>query len=290
MQVQPDEDLTETFKALSHSLRQDIILILAESYHEGIGFTALQKELNQNIAGKKIQVGTIYHHVKLLGDLIDQTKSSKWTLTDKGWFAYNLLTSSQDRTYFIQIGEKETQSQLSFISRVLAPPEIFLYVKKAPFLYFGWQIIFFLLFGLIVTESNLVLVFVFFGVLPEKNFLLSLGSIWISWIAFSLLTIISSKQILRRKKFTTEDIGTIMIFLGISMGPLLLFPLFISFSVINLSQQIIPLTVVIILQLWVIILVTRGISVQFFIRMERAAIIGLTTVYLMMILGIIFGF
>jgi len=74
------------------------------------------------------------------------------------------------------------------------------------------------------------------------------------------------------------------------MFPLLLFPLLVNFSPFNSTQQINPLTVAIILQIWVIILITRGISVHFFIRMEAAVLVGLITVYAIMILRLIFGF
>ncbi|MFW9820842.1 MAG: hypothetical protein ACFFE5_14635 [Candidatus Thorarchaeota archaeon] len=220
---------------------------------------------------------------------MNQTKSSKWVLSDKGWFAYNLLTSSQDRNQFLQQGDL-TDSKISIITRVLAPPELFLYVKKAPILFIGWQIVFFLLFSFIATESEMVLFLVFFGELTEPNYFLTLGSIIVSWLIFSGITLVLSKQMLKRKSIHYEDILAISIFLGLSLLPLGLFPLLVSFSIVSLEQQFVPLAVVIILQLWVILLATRGISVQFFIRMERAGIIALIAVYMMMILGIIIGF
>lgn len=289
MQVNSDEKLTETFKALSHPLRQDIIFILAGGYQDGIGFTALQRELNQTYKGKKIQVGTIYHHVKLLGDLIDQSKASKWKLSEKGWFAYNLLISSQDRNEFLGQGNSKKNSRLSFIFGILAPPRLFEFVKNSPVLFFGWHFLFFLLFSLITAESNMVLFFVFFDYLPEKNVFLSLISIWISWIAFSILTIISSKRILRRKKVARQDVITIMIFLGLAMLPLSLFPIFKYLSILSVEQKGASLVFVILLQFWVILLVARGISIQFKVRMERAGIVALTSIYVMVIIGIVFS-
>ncbi len=78
MSKQLDENRTEIFKALSHPLRQDMILILADRQIDGIGFTALQKELNRSQnRTKSVQVGTIYHHIGLLGDLVTQNEKSK---------------------------------------------------------------------------------------------------------------------------------------------------------------------------------------------------------------------
>ncbi|MFW9997972.1 MAG: hypothetical protein ACFFD4_38375, partial [Candidatus Odinarchaeota archaeon] len=172
MSSQEVENLTEIFKALSHPLRQDIILILAE--YSNLGFTALQKELKKTYT-KPVQVGSIYHHISLLGDLVVQeTESKSWLLSEQGWFAYNLLTSSKDRNQFLKRGDLESKSIFSLLWRILAPPELFLYAKKSLFLFLGWQIIFFSLFAFITAQTSLVLVFVFFHELnPEKNAMLS---------------------------------------------------------------------------------------------------------------------
>ena len=133
MSKHPDENLTEIFKALSHPLRQDIIHILAERQQiGGIGFTALQNELNQGSSRKKpVQVGTIYHHIGLLGDLLNQNDESKsWTLSERGLFAINLLTSSQDRNQFLTQGDLKQRSPFSLIWEILAPPSIFFFIKK----------------------------------------------------------------------------------------------------------------------------------------------------------------
>ncbi|MFX0182403.1 MAG: winged helix-turn-helix domain-containing protein [Candidatus Hodarchaeota archaeon] len=290
--MQTDENLTETFKALSHPLRQDIILILAERQSGTIGFTALQKELNYK-RNKAVQVGTIYHHVKLLGDIIHQDESSKsWILSEKGWFAYNLLTSSQDRNQFIKQGDLEQRNLISLIWRILAPPELFFLAKKSFLLFLGWELIFFLIFALITAQANLVLFFVFFisDFNTNRNIFLSLGSILLSWILFTVITLILSKQLLGKKTFTFEDVWALMIFLGISLLPLSLFPLLVLSSIFDMSQQIVPLGIAVVLQFWVILLTARSISVQFFVRGERAVIVSLISIYLMVIMGLILGF
>ncbi|MHA2297574.1 MAG: hypothetical protein ACXAEU_04145 [Candidatus Hodarchaeales archaeon] len=291
MSEQVDENLTEVFKSLSHPLRQDIINILAD--RQNIGFTALQKELNRNEAtNKPVQVGSIYHHLALLGDLIIQEGNSKsWSLSERGWFAYNLLTTSKDRDQFMTRGDLARKSIFSLTWRVLAPPELFLYAKKSLVLFLGWQIIFFWLFAVVASQTDLVLIFVFFHDLnPEKDLLLSLVSILLSWLLFTVIILLLSKQFLRKRSITKEDIVTVVIFIGISMLPLVIFPLFILANLFNLSQPYIPLTLAIILQLWVILLAARSISVQFFVRMERSGIISIISIYMMVILSLILGF
>ena len=142
-----------------------MILILADRQIDGIGFTALQKELNRSqTRTKSVQVGTIYHHIGLLGDLIAQNEKSKsWTLSDRGWFAFNLLTTSQDRDEFLSRGDLERASFVSLLFRIIAPPRLFFLIKKSLILFIGWQILFFLLFSFITAQAELVLVFVFFS-------------------------------------------------------------------------------------------------------------------------------
>ncbi|MFX0208073.1 MAG: hypothetical protein ACFFDT_18955 [Candidatus Hodarchaeota archaeon] len=291
MSRQVDENLTEIFKALSHPLRQDIILILAEQ--SKLGFTALQRELNHSRGTKNpVQVGSLYHHIALLGDLIIQENHSKrWSLSERGWFTYNLLTTSQDRNQFLKRGDLAKRSGFSLIWRILAPPELFLYAKKSLILFLGWQIIFLTIFAFIMAQANLILIFVFFHHLnSQKDVLLSLMSILLSWVFFTGIVMLLSKQFLRKRFITIEDIVTIGVFLGISMLPLATFPLCIITNLFDLDQSYIPLTIAILLQLWVIILVARGISVHFLVRMERSGIISLISIYVMVILGLIVSF
>lgn len=293
MSLRKDEKLSraELFKSLSHPIRQDIILILAEQ--QKVGFTALQNELNRNYGGEKaVQVGTIYHHVKLLGNLIKHDEQSKsWILSEEGWFAYNLLTSSPERDRFLERGDLGKPSIISTLWRILAPPELFFFAKKSFLLFFGWQMIFILGFAILTANAHLVLFFVFFisDLNPNQDILISLISIILSWLLFTVLTLILSRQLLKCK-ISLEDALAMAIFLGISILPLGLFPILILSSIFDVSQPFIPLGLAIILQLWVILLAARGVSVQFFARGERAGIVALSAIYIMVALGLILGF
>ncbi|MHA2075881.1 MAG: hypothetical protein ACW97X_14770 [Candidatus Hodarchaeales archaeon] len=72
--------------------------------------------------------------------------------------------------------------------------------------------------------------------------------------------------------------------------PLGIFPILVLAQITSLDQRGLPLMIAVLSQLWVIILSARGISVQFFIRMERAGIISLISIYAMVLLGLIIGF
>ena len=72
--------------------------------------------------------------------------------------------------------------------------------------------------------------------------------------------------------------------------PLGLFPFLVFVQILNLNTPMIPLIVAVLLQIWVIILTARGISVQFLIRMEKSGIISLISIYIMVLIGLISGF
>ena len=288
-----DKDVTEIFKALSHPIRQQIIIILADSHeNRGIGFTVLQNTLNSKKFSKRIQVGSIYHHIGLLGSLLVQTPEKAWTLSESGWFAYNLLDSAQDRGEFLNKGDLKKSTPFSYIWNILAPSSLFFFVKKSLVMFIGWLLLFFLVFAWVTAESQSVLVFLFFNAVNSENdYILSLSSILFSWVVLSFVTIFIAKIQLREKTVLIKDIIPISTLLGISLWPLAIIPALAIFNIINLqTDNIFALLGAILLQLWVIILSARAISVYFIIRLDRAAIVSLVSVYILVLLGLLLEF
>ncbi len=288
-----DKDVTEIFKALSHPIRQQIILILANSHeNRGIGFTALQSSLNSRKAAKPIQVGSIYHHIGLLGTLLKQTPEKSWILSESGWFAYNLLDSAQDTNEFLGKGDLKKSTSLAYIWNILAPSSLFFFVKKSYMMFIGWLVLFFLIFAGLTAEAESILVFLFFNAVnTDHDFLLSLLSILISWFVLSGVTFIITKIQLRDKPVLIKDILPLSTLLGISLSPLTIIPVLGIVNAINLqTENLISLSSAIILQLWVIILSARAISVYYIIRLDRAAIISIVSVYIMVLLGLLLEF
>ncbi|MHA2232464.1 MAG: ArsR/SmtB family transcription factor, partial [Candidatus Hodarchaeales archaeon] len=83
-----DSNLSDlVFKALAHEFRRKLVFFLADA---PAGFTELQE-------GMQCQTGTLYHHLRILGELVEQNSSNRqWALTDTGWLAYRVLTTSQE--------------------------------------------------------------------------------------------------------------------------------------------------------------------------------------------------
>jgi hypothetical protein len=79
--------------------------------------------------------------------------------------------------------------------------------------------------------------------------------------------------------------------LGISLLPLAIIPILAIINLINIqTENIFSLSGAILLQIWVIILSARAISVYFIVRLDRAAIVSIISVYIMVLLGLLLEF
>ena len=78
--------MNELFTALGHPIRIEIVQILKK---EGTaGFSQLVKDLD-------LSVGSLYYHLEVLGDLIQQTAERKYLLTEKGNVAHQLIQKNR---------------------------------------------------------------------------------------------------------------------------------------------------------------------------------------------------
>lgn len=72
-------DISTSFKSISHPIRIQILLLLAEKINNGANFTNLSKDLQIESSGK-----LAFHLEKLKGDLIAQSEDGRYYLTDHG--------------------------------------------------------------------------------------------------------------------------------------------------------------------------------------------------------------
>ncbi|MHA2388817.1 MAG: hypothetical protein ACXACW_08860, partial [Candidatus Hodarchaeales archaeon] len=111
------------------------------------------------------------------------------------------------------------------------------------------------------------------------------------WFVLSAVTILITKIQLREKTILFKDILSISTLLGISLLPLAIIPILAIINLINIqTENIFSLSGAILLQIWVIILSARAISVYFIVRLDRAAIVSIISVYIMVLLGLLLEF
>jgi hypothetical protein len=77
----------EIWKALSNKIRRELLSYIGEK--RVVSFTEIQTRF-------QMKVGTLYHHIDTLGELITQDQTKRYLLTEKGIRAYALIEDELD--------------------------------------------------------------------------------------------------------------------------------------------------------------------------------------------------
>jgi hypothetical protein len=77
----------ELWKALSNEIRRELLSYIGEK--RVVSFTEIQARF-------QMKVGTLYHHIDSLGELITQDQTKRYLLTEKGRRAYALIEDELD--------------------------------------------------------------------------------------------------------------------------------------------------------------------------------------------------
>ena len=272
MTDKPDNAMTKVYSALGNRYRRQIVQILKEEGKAGF------KELHEAL---KISVGALYHHLDTLGELVTQDAEKKYTLTDKGRAAINILSVSEEKMVAatpqgLAGGPKFTL----FTRELLFGRSLFNYLNEEPLRSLPLSIIILVLGGLVSFQTNLEPLLLFY-VNPSPNigktwFLLMFALGW--FVTFTLTDGLSSLIYHRTGGDLSLVNGTVF-----SMLPLLIVPGLLSLiqplsTLLRSTTTLITFQVLI--QVWVICLLTSAISISKGLRMERTALISLGVMYL----------
>ena len=271
MTDKPDNAMTTVYNALGNRYRRQIVQLLKEEGKAGF------KELHEAL---KISVGALYHHLDTLGELVTQDAEKKYTLTDKGRAAINVLSVSEEKMVAATLQGLAGDSKIRFFTReLLFGRSLFNYLNDEPFRSLPLSIIILVLGGWVSFQTNLEPLLLFY-LNPSPN----IGRPWfflmfaLGWFVTFALTDGLSSLIYHR---TGGDLslvnGTVF-----SMLPLLIVPGLLSliqaFSTLLRSTTTLIIFQVLI-QVWVICLLTSAISISKGLRMERTALISLGVMY-----------
>ncbi len=153
------EEEIDVFKVLSHPLRRKIIKFIAEK--GAVSYSDLIK-----IVPKP---GALYHHLRLLGDLVYQDESRMYRLSEKGQRIYDILISD----FFVP--------EDKFIHKILTPRMLFEKIE-------GWVaitlVVIYLASNLVwICSSELLPIFILIGPVRHN---------WYAGIVFSIFNWIIS--------------------------------------------------------------------------------------------------
>lgn len=240
------------FKALGHPTRRKILRYIGSrgeaSYTE--------------LAMIEPKSGVLYHHLRLLGDLIYQDERKLYRLTDKGYRALEFL----EDVFFEPVDTS--------INKFLTPRWLLERVEGA-----GSFVLLLVLYFLSsitwIFQRNYVLIFIL--ALPLGNILIpSVVVAYLSWIGSSLILALLVKLVYERH----IEITRILI---LNTIPFALINVSVIATIPSYSNQI-SLLITAIIQFYALLLIISNISVTARINLRKSAIIAISLHYLSMII------
>ena len=275
-----DEGFTRVYNALANPIRRQIVQILKERGKAGF------KELRDAL---KISVGALYQHLDSLEGFVAQGIDRKYFLTDKGRTAVNALITGTETMVSGSTQTPTGESRLNFYSReLLFRRTVFNFLSKDPWGSLPLSVIILALGGAVSFVTNLEPILLFYlnptqGIV-KTWFLLLFPLGW--FITFALADVICNLFYHRSGGELSLVNGT-----AYAMLPLLLVPgltiVFQSFSTLIRSTSIFTILTQVIIQVWVVCLLSGAISVSKGLSLKRAILVSLAVMSLN-VAGVVF--
>lgn len=270
---QTSDNIVKVYSALGNPYRRQIVHILREKGKAGF------KELHGALG---ISIGALYHHLEMLEGIIAQGPDKKYTLAEMGRSAVDALSISEERMTTGISASPAVESRLGFLTKeVLFGRTLFHYLNQDVWRSLPLAFLIVIVGGLVSFETNLEPVLLFY-LNPSRG----LGQPWLlalfplGWLAtFGISDALTMLVFHRRGGELGLLNGT-----ALSMLPLLVVPgLFIIAQTVSANvQAAAPLIIIlqVLVQVWVVCLLSSAISSAKGLRMERTALIGLGVMYL----------
>jgi len=272
---EPNHKEENFYSALSHEIRRKMLKIIGEQGHSS--FTNFKKILGTS-------TGTIYHHLEVLKDLIFQENNKKYYLTTLGGHAYKFLDQNIDSIESTKISEKDIKSP--FLRGILSftPKKMFLGNPRENILTIVISISIMIMGAILTGFSGLNTCILFFQESVENPLLLDWFSRFILGLIFVLnyfalfgLADLFSYLFYKKK----ENSFKIFLNFGLIYFPILCY-LVIHFILLILNLNYLTFLdniILIFFQIWALWLLTYNLSVNKYIKIERALIISLVIHY-----------
>ncbi len=265
--------MTRVYSALASPIRREIVDILRTRGRAGF------KELHDNV---KTSVGALYHHLEALEGLVAQGLDKKYFLTDKGRAAIDALSVTEEKIATSTVPSTLKEAKLGFIAKeALFGRSVFQYLSQESLRSLPLAVLIVTLGGWVSFQTNLEPLLLFY-VSPSSG----INRVWLAflfplgWIATFLLADLLSVALFKRKG---GDL-TLLTGTAFAMLPLLVVPgIFVIGQLLSLSigtENSLVVLLPIILQVWVICLLSSAISISKGLKMERTALVSLGVIYL----------
>ncbi|MGB9854632.1 MAG: winged helix-turn-helix domain-containing protein [Candidatus Bathyarchaeales archaeon] len=263
------EDLSRYYALLKDPTRRKIIEILGAQ--EKIGFKELREALG-------LGVGTVYYHLDMLSDFLEQDKQRKYRLNDRGRILYRVL---KEGSLPANLGISETFShrvgKWLFLSPVFA-----LTAKPLRFLPVSAAVLILGAFGASLARLEPALFFYF----PySTNNSMSITVLFIfNWIGLFLFLEALAYAFFKR---VGNDLQ-LFTCIGLAATPLAVFPyiymvipkILEGLSLYLSELEMIRQGVLVILQIWSLLLVSAAFCHGKGVRLDKGILVSLTAIYI----------
>lgn len=266
----PDDKMTGIYNALSNPYRRQIINILRTKGRAGF------KDLHHDL---KMSVGALYHHLGVLEGLVTQGPDKKYVLTDIGRSAVDSLSVSEEKIAVATPKGSQPETTLAFLAKeLLFGRSLFRYLEQQPLTSLPLAVLIVMLGGWLSSQTGLEPLLLFF-VSPSVG----VNRLWfivlfpLGWLGTFAISEVLSVALFHR----TGGRLSLLTSSAFAMLPLLVVPgIFYLFSLNPRTPSIYLVLVPVILQAWVMCLLSAAITFSKGLRMERTALISLSVVYL----------
>jgi DNA-binding transcriptional ArsR family regulator len=265
------EDISRYYTLLKDPARRKIIEILGSQ--EKIGF----KELRETLG---LGVGTVYYHLDMLSEFLEQDKQRKYRLNAKGQMLYRFL---KDGSIPASLGISETLSHRAakwlFLSPLFAQT-----IKPLRLLPISLAILFLGAYGASTARLEPALFFYFEYSTRSPTSIIALFVF--NWIGLFLFTEVLAYVLFKRAGNELQLFTCV----GIAALPLAIFPYIYmavpialeGFNLYYIEIEMIRQVILIMLQIWSLLLVSAAACHGKGLRLDKGIIISLTAIYLNM--------
>ncbi|MEM3617382.1 MAG: winged helix-turn-helix domain-containing protein [Candidatus Bathyarchaeia archaeon] len=272
------EDLSRYYALLKDPARRKIIEILGTQ--EKVGFKELREALG-------LGVGTVYYHLDMLSDFLEQDKQRKYRLNSKGQMLYKVL---KEGSIPANLGISETLSSRAakwlFLSPLFAQT-----IKPLRLMPLSLAILFLGAHGASIARLEPALFFYF--EYSTRSSTSTMALFIFNWIGLFLFTEALALALFKRAGNELQLFTCI----GLAALPLAVFPYMYmavpealsSFNLYYMEIEMIRQAILIVLQIWSLLLVSAAICYGKGLRLDKGVIISLTAIYLNIALLFIFG-
>lgn len=265
-----DDKMTGIYNALGNPYRRQIISILRTKGKAG--FKDLHREL-------RISVGALYHHLAVLEGLVTQSPDKKYVLTDLGRSAIDSLSVSEEKIATATPKGPKPETTLAFLAKeLLFGRSLFHYLNQQPLTSLPLAVLIAALGGWLSSQTGLEPLLLFF-VSPSVG----INRLWfivlfpLGWLGTFAISEALSVGLFQRKGGRLSLLTSS----AFAMLPLLVVPgIFYLFSLNPRTPSVFLVLVPVVLQAWVMCLLSAAITFSKGLRMERTALISLAVVYL----------